>query len=117
MTADWESIADRTPDELLSSQSLPEVSLSSQSLPEVSKLSLEDTKVQTPKRRGRGTFSYKKHELYSDQVSDKLIVDNDTPDDENVSHNLEGDPKVIKCELLVFHISFGWNQYAMFSFI
>lgn len=107
MTADWESIADRTPDELLSSQSLPEVS----------KLSLEDTKVQTPKRRGRGTFSYKKHELYSDQVSDKLIVDNDTPDDENVSHNLEGDPKLIKCKLFVFHISFGWNQYAIFSFI
>lgn len=101
---DWESIADRTPDELLSSQSLPEVSLSSQSLPEVSKLSLEDTKVQTPKRRGRGTFSFKKHELYSDQVSDKLIVDNDTPDDENVSHNLEGDPKVIKSKYGTQHI-------------
>lgn len=107
MTADWESIADRTPDELLSSQSLPEVS----------KLSLEDTKVQTPKRRGRGTFSYKKHELYSDQVSDKLIVDNDVPDNENVSHNLEGDPKVIKCKLFVFHFSVGQNQYAMFSFL
>ncbi|KAL5763666.1 hypothetical protein ACOSQ2_016260 [Xanthoceras sorbifolium] len=57
---DWEAIADRAPDHLLSSQCLPEVS----------NLSLEDKKVQTPKRRGRGTFSYKKNELYSDRLPD-----------------------------------------------
>ncbi|ONH94906.1 hypothetical protein PRUPE_7G038700 [Prunus persica] len=79
---DWEAIADREPDELLSSQVLPEVS----------KLSLEDTKGQTPKRRGRGTFSYKKDELYSDQIPDKLIID--MREDEDVCHNLEGDPKI-----------------------
>ncbi|KAM7496996.1 hypothetical protein LguiA_021410 [Lonicera macranthoides] len=63
---DWEAIADRDPDELLSPQSLPSVS----------KLSLEeDTKAQTPKRRGRGTFSYKKHGLYSDHQSDGPISD------------------------------------------
>ncbi|KAK9939179.1 hypothetical protein M0R45_015885 [Rubus argutus] len=77
---DWEAIADRTPEELLSSQSLPGVS----------KLSLEDTKVQTPKRRGRGTFAYKKHELYSDQISNKVVVGNDSTEEETVCHNLEG---------------------------
>ncbi|KAH0972195.1 hypothetical protein GBA52_024351 [Prunus armeniaca] len=77
----WEAIADREPDELLSSQVLPEVS----------KLSLEDTKGQTPKRRGRGTFSYKKDELYSDQIPDKLIID--TREDEDVCHDLEGRSK------------------------
>ncbi|XP_004291672.1 PREDICTED: coiled-coil domain-containing protein R3HCC1L isoform X2 [Fragaria vesca subsp. vesca] len=77
---DWEAIADRTPDELLSSQSLPGVS----------KLSLEDTKVQAPKRRGRGTFAYKKHELYSDQLSSKIVVDNDSLEEESECHNLEG---------------------------
>ncbi|XP_062172301.1 uncharacterized protein LOC133877870 [Alnus glutinosa] len=76
---DWEAIADRTPDELRLSQCLPEVS----------ELSLTDTKVQTPKRRGRGTFSYNKHELYSDQLSDKAIVDNS--EDEDVCHNSKGD--------------------------
>ncbi|KAM5584942.1 coiled-coil domain-containing protein R3HCC1L [Rosa sericea] len=77
---DWEAIADRTPDELLASQSLPGVS----------KLSLEDTKVQTPKRRGRGTFAYKKRELFSDQISNKIVVDNDSLEEENEGHNLEG---------------------------
>ncbi|KAK8596066.1 hypothetical protein V6N13_000724 [Hibiscus sabdariffa] len=57
---DWEAIADREPNELLSSECLPGVS----------KLSLEDGKAEAPKRRGRGTFSYKKSELYSDQLSD-----------------------------------------------
>ncbi|TXG73527.1 hypothetical protein EZV62_002106 [Acer yangbiense] len=69
---DWEAIADCAPDQLLSSQCLPEVS----------NLSLEDNKVQTPKRRGRGTFSYKKNELYSDRLSDNSVaVVEDTEDD------------------------------------
>ncbi|POO01389.1 Nucleotide-binding alpha-beta plait domain containing protein [Trema orientale] len=74
---DWEAIAERSPDELLSSQCLPGVS----------KLSLEDTKPKTPKRRGRGTFSYKKDELYSDNLSDKSVTDN--LDDEGVSCSSE----------------------------
>lgn len=76
---DWEAVADRAPDELLSPQSLPGVS----------KVHLEDTKVQTSKRRGRGTFSYQKHGLYSDQQSDGLVVDNS--ESEAASHNPEGD--------------------------
>ncbi|XWS52793.1 hypothetical protein CRYUN_Cryun11dG0102700 [Craigia yunnanensis] len=57
---DWEAIVDCKPNVLLSSESLPGVS----------NLSLEDSKVEAPKRRGRGTFSYKKSELYSDRLSD-----------------------------------------------
>ncbi|KAE8037596.1 hypothetical protein FH972_010172 [Carpinus fangiana] len=76
---DWEAIADLAPDELRLSQCLPGVS----------QLSLTDTKVQTPKRRGRGTFSYNKHELYSDQLSDKAIIDNS--EDEDVCHDSKGD--------------------------
>ncbi|KAJ7012283.1 hypothetical protein NC653_002365 [Populus alba x Populus x berolinensis] len=57
---DWEAIADHAPDELLSPQSLPSVS----------NICLEDAKVQTSKRRGRGPFTYKKHELYSDRQSE-----------------------------------------------
>lgn len=63
---DWEAVADRAPDELFSTQCLPGVS----------NLSLKDTKVQTPKRRGRGTFSYRKKGLYSDQQSDEPAIDN-----------------------------------------
>ncbi|PHU16044.1 hypothetical protein BC332_17249 [Capsicum chinense] len=77
---DWEAIADRAPDELLSPQHLPEVS----------KISLQDSKVQGPKRRGRGTFSYQKQSLYSDQQSDEPAVDD--IEDETVSHTLEGSP-------------------------
>ncbi|KAF5751686.1 coiled-coil domain-containing protein R3HCC1L isoform X2 [Tripterygium wilfordii] len=62
---DWEAIADRDPEELLSSQCLPGVS----------NLTLEETKSQTPKRRGRGTFAYTKHELYSEQPVDYSILD------------------------------------------
>jgi len=72
-------------------------------LPEVSELSLTDTKVQTPKRRGRGTFSYNKHELYSDQLSDKAIVDNS--EDEDVCHNSKGDADKRFCKS-----SFSFNS-------
>ncbi|KAL3335909.1 hypothetical protein AABB24_031900 [Solanum stoloniferum] len=75
---DWEAIADRAPDELLSPQHLPEVS----------KISLQDSKVQAPKRRGRGTFSYQKQCLYSDQQSDEPDVDD--IEDETVSGTPEG---------------------------
>ncbi|KAL4578584.1 hypothetical protein LXL04_014709 [Taraxacum kok-saghyz] len=62
---DWEAVADRTPDELLSTQTLEDVS----------KLTLEDKKDQPPVRRGRGTFSYQKQGLYSDQQSSTPIED------------------------------------------
>ncbi|XP_057782039.1 uncharacterized protein LOC131000252 [Salvia miltiorrhiza] len=66
---DWEAIADCAPEELLSPQCLSGVS----------KLSLEDSKedskAQATKRRGRGTFSYKKQGLYSDSQSDEPCID------------------------------------------
>lgn len=88
MSTDWEAMADREPDELLSSQGIPEVS----------KLSLEDTgvKVQAPKRRGRGTFSYKKNELYSDWQDDKFIVE-DADDDDDSRLSSERKTELIHC--------------------
>ncbi|OMO76918.1 Nucleotide-binding, alpha-beta plait [Corchorus olitorius] len=74
---DWEAIADREPDELLASESLPGVS----------NLSLEDSKVEAPKRRGRGTFSYRKSELYSDRLSE-MSAAKDT-EEEDVCINSE----------------------------
>ncbi|KAK7841293.1 coiled-coil domain-containing protein r3hcc1l [Quercus suber] len=82
---DWEAMADRAPDELLSSQCLPGVS---EPLMQDTKVQAPDTKVQAPKQRGRGTFSYKKHELYSDQLSDKSII-NDAEDEDDACDNAE----------------------------
>lgn len=79
---DWEAIADRPPNELLSLQREPDE-------PE---LPVRETKDQTTRRRGRGTFSYKKHELYSDKLSDSSTI-NDT-NDEDASHVLEGHRKL-----------------------
>lgn len=75
---DWEAVADRAPDELLTSQCLPDVS----------KLEIEDKKDQTPIRRGKGTFSYQKHGLYSDQQSGGLVEDNSI--DQAVFRSSEG---------------------------
>ncbi|CAN6863406.1 unnamed protein product [Brassica oleracea] len=47
---DWEALADREPSTLLSVEELPQMS----------KLSVEERKEEGPKRRGRGTFTYKK---------------------------------------------------------
>ncbi|KAK4607219.1 hypothetical protein RGQ29_001157 [Quercus rubra] len=82
---DWEAMADRAPDELLSSQCLPGVS---EPLKQDTKVQAPDTKVQGPKQRGRGTFSYKKDELYSDQLSDKSII-NDAEDEDDACDNAE----------------------------
>lgn len=90
MHTDWEAIADRAPDELLSPQHLPEVS----------KISLQDSKVQAPKRRGRGTFSYQKHSLYSDQQSDEPAVDD--IEDETVSGTPEGSSDTNNCMTAFF---------------
>lgn len=42
----------------------------------MSNLTLEDAEFQAPKRRGRGSFLYKKNGLYSDQVADAVSIDN-----------------------------------------
>ncbi|KAI3775959.1 hypothetical protein L1987_45719 [Smallanthus sonchifolius] len=76
---DWEAVADRAPDDLLSPQCLPDVST----------LTLEDKKSKTLVRRGRGTFSYQKHGLYSDQHSGGPIEGNSVNQD--VSSTSEGD--------------------------
>ncbi|XP_008450291.2 uncharacterized protein LOC103491941 isoform X2 [Cucumis melo] len=75
---DWEAIADRPPNEFLSLESEPDK-------PEPS---VKEMKAQTPRRRGRGTFSYNKHELYSDKLSDSSTT-NDT-NEEDASRMLEG---------------------------
>ncbi|KAK1386788.1 Coiled-coil domain-containing protein R3HCC1L [Heracleum sosnowskyi] len=62
---DWEAAADRAPEELLSTQDIPDVS----------NISLKDKETQTIKRRGRGTFAYKKQGLYSDQQFDDPAID------------------------------------------
>ncbi|XVF47007.1 hypothetical protein PTKIN_Ptkin03bG0074500 [Pterospermum kingtungense] len=75
---DWEAIADLEPNVILSSECLPGVS----------NLSLEDSKVEAPKRRGRGTFSYRKSEMYSDRLSDDLSAPKDI-ENENICKNPE----------------------------
>ncbi|CAA0824335.1 Unknown protein [Striga hermonthica] len=54
-------------------------------LPGISKLSLEESKSQQTKRRGRGTFAYKKQGLYSDNPSDEPIIDDDS-ENNSVGH-------------------------------
>lgn len=88
-TTDWETIADRAPNELLSPPSLPDVST----------LSMEDNKAQITKRRGRGTFSYQKEELYSDRQSEGSTLD-DTRD-EAVCHDSEEKTEIRHCKLVV----------------
>ncbi|XP_004506224.1 uncharacterized protein [Cicer arietinum] len=71
---DWEALAereiivDREADKLLSI-------VASEILTGVSNIKLENTKSPTPKRRGRGTFSYDTDKLYSDQLLDGSIID------------------------------------------
>ncbi|XP_057484541.1 uncharacterized protein LOC130770914 isoform X1 [Actinidia eriantha] len=89
---DWEAIADRPPEELLSPQCLPEVST----------LSLENTKFQTPKRRGRGSFSYTTHGLYSDQQSNGSVVD--CSENEAVCHRSEEDTQISNLKYGTRHV-------------
>ncbi|XP_077230783.1 coiled-coil protein [Tasmannia lanceolata] len=62
---DWEAIADRGSDEVFSPHDEAGVS----------NLSLDDTKSQTPKRRGRGAFLFKKNDMYSDQLPADTAAD------------------------------------------
>lgn len=91
-------MADRAPDELLSSQCLPGVS---EPLKQDTKVQAPDTKVQGPKQRGRGTFSYKKDELYSDQLSDKSII-NDAEDEDDACDNAEAKRDARNCKSYIF---------------
>lgn len=85
---DWEAMADRSADELLPS-------VSAQCLSGVSDLKLESTKSQTPKRRGRGTFSYDTYELYSDQILDNSVIDEK---DEETQHTAEDKREIGACK-------------------
>ncbi|XP_017985292.1 PREDICTED: uncharacterized protein LOC18590205 isoform X3 [Theobroma cacao] len=90
-THDWEAIADREPNELLSSEGLPGVS----------SLSLKDSKVEAPKRRGRGTFSYRKSELYSDRLSDGVFATKDT---ENEDVCIDSEIKTVETKYGTHHV-------------
>ncbi|XP_022898883.1 coiled-coil domain-containing protein R3HCC1L isoform X2 [Olea europaea var. sylvestris] len=76
--ADWEAIADRAPDELLSPKCLPEIS----------NLSLDT--VHSTKQRGRGSFSYKKHGLYSDYESDLPVIDDSEDNSQGMEDSAQG---------------------------
>ncbi|KAF9598109.1 hypothetical protein IFM89_025211 [Coptis chinensis] len=74
---DWEAVVDRGSVEVLSPQNDEGVS----------KLSLDDTEVIKPKRRGRGSFLYKKNGLYSDQQPNVAVTHD--PDNEADHHSSE----------------------------
>lgn len=95
---DWEAIADREPDKLV-----PVVS--SDILTGVSKIKLEDSKSPTPKRRGRGTFSYDKDKLYSDRLLDGSIIDDVEDDETNRGSEDKKDTTNCKYALLCFIFS------------
>ena len=59
-----------------------------ESEPDKPEPSVKEMKAQTPRRRGRGTFSYNKHELYSDKLSDSSTTNG--TNEEDASHMLEG---------------------------
>ncbi|OVA07154.1 hypothetical protein BVC80_1289g75 [Macleaya cordata] len=80
---DWEAIADRAPNEILTPQ---------HNETGISGISLKDTDLETPKRRGRGAFLYKKNSLYSDQQPNAATSDNS--DDEAGHYNSEENSKV-----------------------
>lgn len=80
MIADWEAIADRAPDKLLSPKCLPEIS----------NLSLEESTAHSTKQRGRGSFSYKKHGLYSDYESDLPVIDDSEDNSQGMEENAQG---------------------------
>ncbi|KAL5709103.1 hypothetical protein ACHQM5_019826 [Ranunculus cassubicifolius] len=72
---DWEAVADRGSVEEVF---VPKINES------ISKISLEDTHIKTPKRRGRGSFLYKKNSLYSDHQLDDAVTDgSDDHDDKS----------------------------------
>ena len=67
-------------------------------LPEVSKLLLDESEIKkkVPTRRGRGTFTYKKQGLYSDEQTHDLIACDTS--DEVVHDKTEKASETRKCE-------------------
>jgi len=86
--ADWEALADVEPSKLLPVEELPEIS----------KLSVEEPKVQGPKRRGRGTFTYKSDAMYSDRDFSESRFDDDS-EDNDLSRESEKTDESLKCKL------------------
>ncbi|ESQ42169.1 hypothetical protein EUTSA_v10013868mg [Eutrema salsugineum] len=82
---DWEALADREPSKLISVEDLPEIS----------KLSVEEPNVQGPKRRGRGTFTYKSDVMYGDRDFCKSKIEDS--EDKNLSRGSEKTDEALKC--------------------
>ncbi|KAF6158956.1 hypothetical protein GIB67_042037 [Kingdonia uniflora] len=91
-SADWEAIADRSSDEVF----FPKLDSA------IKKLTLKDTKAQTSKRRGRGSFLYKKNGLYSDQEPSGTA--SDVSDDEVLHPRLVEKAEIIKFKYGTSHV-------------
>ncbi|XP_010454476.1 PREDICTED: coiled-coil domain-containing protein R3HCC1L isoform X2 [Camelina sativa] len=89
---DWEALADLEPSKLLHVEELPEIS----------KLSVEEPKVQGPKRRGRGTFTYKRDVMYSDR--DFCESRFDDLEDNDVSRDSEKTDEALKSKYGTRHV-------------
>jgi hypothetical protein len=72
-------------------------------LPEISKLSVEEPKVQGPKRRGRGTFTYKSDAMYSDRDFSESRFDDDS-EDNDLSRESEKTDESLKSKYGTRHV-------------
>lgn len=80
--------------------------LSTQDIADVSNITLKDKETQIIKRRGRGTFAYKKQGLYSDQQFDDPAIDISedevgTDDSQDTSHGSQ-DTEIRDCKSLIY---------------
>ncbi|ESQ42170.1 hypothetical protein EUTSA_v10013868mg [Eutrema salsugineum] len=89
---DWEALADREPSKLISVEDLPEIS----------KLSVEEPNVQGPKRRGRGTFTYKSDVMYGDRDFCKSKIEDS--EDKNLSRGSEKTDEALKSRYGTRHV-------------
>lgn len=89
IVADWEALADLEPSKLLPVEELPEIS----------KLSVEEPKVQGPKRRGRGTFTYQRDVMYSDRDFSESRFDDS--EDNDLSRDSEKTNEALKCKFVL----------------
>ncbi|KAG7551467.1 RNA-binding domain superfamily [Arabidopsis thaliana x Arabidopsis arenosa] len=89
---DWEALADLEPSKLLPVEELPEIS----------KLSVEEPKVEGPKRRGRGTFTYKRDTMYSDRDFSESRFDDS--DDNDLSRDSEKTDESLKSKYGTRHV-------------
>lgn len=69
---------------------------------------MEDKETHGPKRRGRGTFSYRNHELYSDQLSDDLATDEER--EEHSRDNSEENAADKHCKSHSMSVTFRFLQ-------